>query len=341
MDKGDSQDVRNRAFWLKSFRPSMHSAPMYNQSTGEAMSRYDAFGPTARICLALNAARYAFYIQSVRRALSGISIGQIRKAIADARYTKTDQDGLSYKLYLMTRRSRDITIIDDFELSPISDHIQNQLIVALKRAKLYKKIDLYQQLKAVPSSRRLAGVVWKVLVSEQLMTSTLELSCHAMLRLPDPDSGKNKSRWHSSHHSSKDEKLEAIRENLKESSFQLKMSKPRVNFYSDAPEALEPSSRRDIHPNVLYIPESTSETAIDSFILFDENILYLFHATMAATHSINEGLQALSKRFQTPPVAKWRLIFLIPVSHTLVVPQQSVLGEMSLYSGQLPLPSTT
>ena len=88
-----------------------------------------------------------------------------------------------------------------------------------------------------------------------------------------------------------------------------------------------------LEPNVFYVPESTNESALDSFILVDD-ILYIFQMTIKPIHDIKGGLIDSADRYHFPSRDKWRFVLIIPPNLVLVVPQpwKLALRSLSLYS---------
>ena len=82
-----------------------------------------------------------------------------------------------------------------------------------------------------------------------------------------------------------------------------------------------------IKEKTFYVPESTNQVALDSFIWMD-NFLYIFQFTIAEKHKINAGLFRYLDRYpELPPIS---FIFILPLNHELVCPHSQKFEDEGL-----------
>lgn len=73
-----------------------------------------------------------------------------------------------------------------------------------------------------------------------------------------------------------------------------------------------------ITPNVIYVPESTNQVALDSFIIMND-LLYIFQFTIGKEHGIKPGLiDFVDKYSELPSMDNWRFVFIVPLNHELI-----------------------
>jgi hypothetical protein len=137
--------------------------------------------------------------------------------------------------------------------------------------------------------------------------------------------------WHSSHVLQKPP-LEQRRQIALANTLSLQVRPSIVVEYTD-------DGPLSIQPNVFYLPEMSNQVAFDAFILLN-GILYLLQFTIGDHHDCKPGLKDfLTTCIGIPPMEHWRLVFLIPPNHTLIVPQPRLLDIRAIpfYSAVLNL----
>jgi hypothetical protein len=83
----------------------------------------------------------------------------------------------------------------------------------------------------------------------------------------------------------------------------------------------EGSPRGNIQEGVFYIPKSSNQVALDSFIRFHD-FFYIFQISIASKHPIKRGIVSFfSGLGALPPKDRWRFVFVIPSGNNISCPQ--------------------
>ena len=281
---------------------------------------FDNLGPTPRLCLDLPSKphRMKDYERQVQLAISTVTADRLEKIIGEA--TALSMDALSHTICLISREERD-DMQSQSVVSPMTQSIQSRLASQLRNLERAERIRMYKLLAKVPDSRAMAGVLFES-EAQQCLQDTINLELVPMVRLANSRAG-TLPRWHSSHNVLANASLETSRQEALRKRFTLTVRPSQTVEYRDAQFL--------VVPNVLYIPEATNHVALDSFIIID-GFLYLFQFTIASVHDINSGLANVTENLQgLPTMDKWRIVFIIPPSSLLIVPQPKLLALRALH----------
>ena len=164
-----------------------------------------------------------------------------------------------------------------------------------------EQIRLYKYFSKVPESRKTVGIFYEAAGQRRLQEGiTLELL--PMVRLPSSQR-KGNSRWYSSHVFHHNEILEAARQQA--------LQEPQsLNIPRDLPiDEYTDNGLSSVMPDVIYVPESTSQVALDSSIL-TKDLHYIFQFSIAKHHDIKPGLINLTRKCPELSMDQCRFIFI-------------------------------
>ena len=281
---------------------------------------FDNLGPTSLLCLELlsDSGQMRDYERDVEKAILTVTADSLEKIIREA--TAFNMDVLSHKILLLSREERDdvhsLPII-----SPLTHSIQSRLASQLRYLEQAELIRMYKRLAKDSDSRATAGIPFES-AAQLCLQDTMNLELVPMVRLANSRAG-TLPRWHSSHNLLADASLDKSPQEELKQRLTLTVRPSQTVEYRDA--------RLLVVPNVFYVPASTNQVALDSFIIID-GLLYIFQFTIASVHDIHPGLANVVEIFQgLPTMDKWRFIFVIPPSSLLIVQQPKLLESHTLH----------
>jgi len=238
-------------------------------------------------------------------------------------------DAISHKICLISRTDRE----DMFSLqavSSITSSIKSRLANHFRTLERQEQIRLYQQFSKVPDSRATAGIFFEAAAQRRIQDG-VELELVPMVRLPSSRRGTD-PQWYSSHVLLHNSQLEALRRRALQQKQVLRIpQRLPIEYSDDGPSSIE--------PDIIYVPESSNQVALDSFIVMN-GCLYILQFSIAANHSIQPSLvDFISKYPMLPSMNNWCFIFIHPPNHTLVCPRPRKLELQNLrpYSAVLTL----
>ena len=252
---------------------------------------YNRLGPTARICFEypkikshLNEHRHRF-----ETVLSGLSSNVLQGMVAGI--FDIDKSDISLTILLLKRLPGDDFSLPTVEIiTPTAEMAVCDQLSKETRAEAAEPIRLYHSLATIERSRRIAGVVYGMLVHEKLLrkNSTRLHLVPMVRRMPDESGpGKKLPRWYSNHGGDTNAMLS-------------------FDIYRTGIEVFDP---KDPIKNSVYY--KLYQAAVDSLIMIG-NQLYIFHFTIAAEHDINKGILTLFSQASLPPRSNWHFVFVIP-----------------------------
>ena len=291
---------------------------------------FDLLGPIPRLCIDSTSDELEQYKTTLNTELSKITVDKIEMII---RYASIlSMDAVSRKICLVSRKQWD-DISSLPIVTPITSFIQSRLSIRFRNLHRDEQIRLYKYFKKVPELRAMAGIFYEAIVQSYLQDGRI-LRLVPMVTLEtkkkrERSEDKLQIQWYSSHISIHNPVLEACR--LKMSNgFEVNIRPKHILEYTDN----EWQSR--IEPNVFYIPEMTNQKALDSFILLDDGLLYIFQIAFGMQQDIHHGFIDVADKYTSsfPPRDQWRFVFIIPPNMTLTVPRpwRLTLRNLSPYS---------
>lgn len=175
----------------------------------------------------------------------------------------------------------------------------------------------------------MAGIFFEA-AGQRCLQGGVELEFVPMVQLAS--SSTSKPQWHSSHILfPNNAELERLRQEA------LQQRQPLV-----IPKHLEYAKHEPSLPiksNIIYVPELTSQVALNSFIVMN-NHLYIFQFTIGGEHSIKPELMNFICRYpELPSMDNWHFIFILPPNHILKrqQPPEREMRELHLYSAVIDL----
>ena len=285
-----------------------------------AIEVFNQLGPTPRLCIDYLIAprRMKDYEENVEQVISEITTAELRRLFRGA--CSLTLDPPSDKICLVSRMEGEDVLI----VSPITSHIKWRLALHFRTLERREQLRLYVYFSKVPAWRSVAGVFFEG-AAQQCIQAGLTLDVIPMVRLSSSPSGH--PQWHSSHVFLQNNALEISRQQA------LLVECKRVTIPKGVPvvEYTKSGPESPIKEKTFYVPESTNQVALDSFIWMD-NFLYIFQFTITEKHKINTGLLTyyLDQYPELPPKSKWCFIFILPLNHELVCPHSQKFEDEGL-----------
>jgi hypothetical protein len=289
---------------------------------------FTQLGPTPRLCIDYLCDDYAMkqYEEDVRLAISDLTTFELIKLFRDPR--SLSMDAISHKICLLSRKDRE-NVYSLSTVSPITSSITSRLANHFRTLDRQEQIRLYEIFFKVPDPRVVAGVFFEAAAQRRIQDG-VELELIPMVRLPSSRRGTD-PQFYSSHVHLRNSTLDALRLEALQHPQVLRIPKCLpVEYSNNGPSSIE--------PDVIYVPESSNQVALDSFIIMDGN-LYMLQVSIAKSHSIKPSLvNFISRCPGLPSMDKWHFIFIHPPNHMLVCPQpQRELRNLHPYSVVFPL----
>jgi len=249
------------------------------------------------------------YQDILHTAIKNITAEQLQKLTHDT--SSLTMDAVSHKICGISRRiPNDIRSLP--MVSPITSSVRSRLANQFRFLEQSERIHLYKLFSKVPGSRATAGVFFEA-AAQQHLQGGADLELVQMVRLPKSRGG-TLPRWHSGHSLIKNASLEKLRQQALRQKFTIAIRPSQTIEYHDA-------GLSHISQDILYVPESDNQVAIDSFIVVGD-ILYLFQFTIALEHDIKPGLITFLGKCQgLPPMDNWCFVFVVPPNSSLIAPQ--------------------
>jgi hypothetical protein len=283
------------------------SAIIYGHSYDQLLQAEEIFqeyGPTARLCIDFVSDPELLSIHKSRVAnqISELSLQNLLEMLKMSRDIQLD---LSHRIFLLLRRH--VTNFQEFVLEPITYAIGRQLTFRLMQLERMSQLLAYIHLERVPESRPMAGFVFESMAQLQFQKE-INLDLIPMVELL-PDDRRTNALW-TSVPSSIAPNLAAI------STIFIQYSPERTVQYQG-------SVLNESQPDVYYLPRSSNQVGLDSFILINQ-ILYIFQFSIAGSHPIKAGIMDF---FSQPSLnamlqgMEWRFVFIIPPGETILCPR--------------------
>lgn len=286
--------------------------PQIKVDRGHAIDVFNQLGPIPRLCIDNlgSLTQKKRYEENVQTAIKTLKLSKLEQLIEDTCYLT--MDSLSHKICLISRQDKE-DVYSRAVVSPITSYIKSRLANHFLTLKHREQIRLYKYFSKVPESRKVAGIFFEA-AAQQCLQRGVDLEFIPMVRPASSTSGK--PRWHSSHvFSPNDAELEHSRQQALQNRQLLIIPEglDTVEYAKNGPSS-------PIISNVIYVPESTNQVALDSFIIMN-NLLYIFQFTIAE-EQIKTGLIKFVGRYpELPSMDNWHFIFILPPNHELLCPR--------------------
>ncbi|KAK2464479.1 hypothetical protein APHAL10511_003458 [Amanita phalloides] len=279
----------------------------------ESVNRvFNEFGPTPRLCidyLCYDKDKIEQYRKDVQEAISNLTANELQRLFQHSH--SLTMDAISHKICLISREDRE-NVRSSAIVSPITSFIKSRLANHFRTLERGEKIRLYKYFSKVPDSRATAGIFFEA-AAQGCFQDGITLELLPMVRLPP---SQRKPQWYSSHVFLHNPTLEAERQQALQNRRLLSLSGdlPTVEYTDD--------DLSSIIPDVIYVPKSTNQVALDCFI-HSEEVLYMFQFSVGQDHDIKSGLIDFIRKCSGRPLSmdRCRFVFIHPPNHTLVCPQ--------------------
>ena len=307
---------------------------------------FDELGPIPRLCLDYDAKALSDYRRALSNALSNLTTKKLECLVGAAKSLQMDASGaknlgmdtVSNKICLIRRLNPTDIADDEVEVLPITAIVGSRIAFQLRNTERSEQIRLYQQLTALPGSKRLSGNVFEA-YCQQRFSERILIKFVPMVRQEDSKAPKNKCRylhqWYTCNTELTPPSLEKARKAALEERTSLDI-RPLSSFEFISPK--QTGRKLKVEPDVYYTPAAPNQDRFDSFIIHD-GILYLFQFTNATTHGIKDFFDFFANCTGYPARNNWRFIFVIPsdteTAMTCPVPATNALRKLALYSAEV------
>jgi hypothetical protein len=258
-------------------------------------------------------------------------------------------DAASHSLFLVKRTNVDN--LRKASIEPISLSVKSELQKQIQHQSQGEQIRLYEHFARVSGSMPVAGLVFESMVQSKLR-KRVSLELIPMVKRRSDEStnstegskGKKIPQWHSDHpdHSSSFSGTQGtLSPKRPHAHLPSQSDNYSITFSPAKTVEYEVSELNKIEHNEFYVPKSSNQVALDSFIILN-GYLYIFQITIASSHSIKPGMVPFfSKLISLPPKTMWLFVFVIPPGSKITCPQphdsglSELLKEMKLFSAEL------
>jgi hypothetical protein len=239
-----------------------------------------------------------------------------------------DMSDIGHKIYLIRRKGQ--LPGRGVEVSPISDYISSLLSIQVRDFDRGEQIRIYKIFSAIAGSRGMAGNLFEGF-GQGVFQDGIHIDFFPMIRLSDARNAKRRHQWHSTHVKLRNADLEKARSEALMQKDHLSIKPSSIIIYKDDKDL-------EISSDVFYMPGSTNQVALDSFIVH-RGYLYMFQFTIGRKHPIKKGIIPFLEECRNPPIKKnWKFIFVIPDdAKTLKCPFSLFKGvkDLKLFSATL------
>jgi hypothetical protein len=299
---------------------------------------FDHLGPTPWLCFK-NTRLLIDYRRELDEALGMLTLG----GLEDMSFSHESQalDAVSYKIFMPKCSNVDVDSVK-VDMMTITPFIASKVATRMRALKRYELVRLFNHYIRLPSTRRMAGDVFKAYCHITFSTR-IKFKFVPMVRIGGHtnDRGAKEPQWHSSHtkfpESTESKALEALHVEASSKTVSLSIDPSRIVDYSMD----EVTDGIQVEANVYYILLKANQVGIDSFILHNDT-LYLFQMTTFAAYDIKEKLMPFLLSLKgTLSQSRWHFIFAKPSLHILAcpVPKCTVLQDLVLYSAEVEVES--
>jgi hypothetical protein len=298
-----------------------HSANILpsHQGLDDVLQRYDSLGPTARFCFKLTSDEVAVHISNRDSDIGGTTPDLLKKLFSNG--AQLSLDTFSHKICLIRRMRR--STLGDGRLTTdlISVTVKQQVQKRLQEYSEDQLLDLWTNFSNFANGRGMTGSIFEAFVHRCFRTH-INLDAVPMVL-----SNRANSCWHASFSTI------ATVHGVAQQVFSLQIDVGSTFVY-------DTSTKLNIQPDVYYVPRSSQQVTLDSFILYG-GYLNVFQCTGGCNRNIKDGLvDFLASCSGLPPHANWRFVFIIPddlVSFSCPASSHSVVKDLGLYTARIPM----
>lgn len=295
---------------------------------------FDMYGPMIRVVLQAiyDEKAYQEYATFVEGAIAEIvDKPTFVTLLNDSNWLSTSTKNLSHKLCLVRRPTLSLQTYGHI-VHAVSPYVQTRLLEGYRNLQFRAQMRLYLSLAPLTFARPLVDRFFEELCHSNFLRDGISLKYMPMTRREAKKDSKHQPRYYSSHNKFPDEELEHLRKSAVVSLLEI-MPTSRKDYKDH-------SLPSKIKPNVYYIPATSNQVAMDSFILF-EHKLYVFQFTIGKIHDVKAGIVPFLKlaRDLYPVV----FIFVIPRDSNLLkcpYPIDSFLRGLLFHSARVQISKT-
>ena len=297
---------------------------------------FDQFGPIPGLCFGTERSLIK-HGMDLEVALQKLTLDYLNGLTSRDRFSL---DTISNKIYKLRRSGVDMDSVME-SIEPITPFIASKVVAQMRTLQHHELVHLFNRYIAFPPTRRMADDVFEA-YCHIIFSTRMEFAFVPMVRIGGQPTAKKKtnSQWFSSHaefkgsaQSHQARELEVLCASASASGVSLSISPSRVVDYSSD----EIAGGLHIEADIYYIPITTNQVGIDSFILHDNN-LYLLQMSVSSTHGISDKLLPFLVSLRgLPPKHNWHFIFIKPPREVLAcpIPGSAELWDLDLYSAEV------
>ncbi|KAH9977133.1 hypothetical protein BGW80DRAFT_1287530 [Lactifluus volemus] len=288
----------------------------------DALQRYDRLGPTARLCLAMDADQVEAYVGARDASIAKTSPDIFEKFFSSFHQKIPHDDDLSHRICLIRRRRGSPLGHAANTTQLISAAVKQQVVKRLEDFSIDQLLGMWKNFSRFGDARGMAGTIFEAFVHREFSTG-IELTAIPMVL-----SKSQTSRWHAL--SSTRRPKTATIHGTEQKNFRLQVKVDRTFVY-----AVNTATTLNVEPDVYYILRSGQQVAFNSFI-FSGGYLNLFQCTAGENHTIKDGLtEFLASCSGLPADTHRHFIFVLPNnfdSFSCAASDNSAVKEVGLYT---------
>jgi hypothetical protein len=272
-------------------------------------ARYKDYGPIPRICF-FDEIDFGWHVHAVLVALD--SLETCYRSLLTPTTIDTQASDVSYRIALIHRTvsvdrcrpTRDLSSPPVLAIAPLTAYISREMVLRLIKFEQKELVELYQRFQCLPSAQLMLGPPFEAYMHQKFLRGC-SVKIRSMVRLPDKPNTVPKPQWHTSHLALASAPLELCRK--QSHSYEFDMPHSPFQVYS-------PDESFIVLPGQYYIPSSSAEIGLDSFMLQEDRngkfTLYIFQFTVAESYDMNVRLPALLEHCQGIPRERnnWRFV---------------------------------